>query len=68
MIFLKQIIMITLGYRGVRGRAHTLRLLLEYTGADWQETNLNNDSDWFGRDQPDWECNSSICHTSLMGL
>jgi glutathione S-transferase len=44
--------MITLGYWGVRGRAHTLRLLLEYTGANWQETTYTNDADWFGRDKP----------------
>ena len=44
--------MITLGYWGVRGRAHTLRLLLEYTGTNWQETTYTNDSDWFDRDKP----------------
>lgn len=43
--------MITLGYWGVRGRGHALRLLLEYTGANWQETTYTNDKNWFEKEK-----------------
>lgn len=43
--------MITLGYWVVRGRGQTLRHLLEYTKASWQETNYLHDEEWFERDK-----------------
>lgn len=37
-----------LGYWGIRGRGQVLRLLLAYTGLDWEETTYKDASQWFG--------------------
>jgi glutathione S-transferase len=37
-----------LGYWGMRGRGQVLRLLLAYTGLDWEEVTYKEPSQWFG--------------------
>lgn len=37
-----------LGYWALRGRGQVLRLLLAYTGLDWEETTYKDASQWFG--------------------
>jgi glutathione S-transferase len=39
---------IRLGYWGIRGRGQVLRLLLNYTGANWEETTYKDAGSWFG--------------------
>lgn len=37
-----------LGYWGFRGRGQVLRLLISYSGLDWQEKVYNAPAEWFG--------------------
>jgi glutathione S-transferase len=39
---------IKLGYWNLRGRGQVLRLLLAYTGQDWEEVTYKDASQWFG--------------------
>ena len=42
---------VKLGYWGIRGRGQVPRLLLAYTGADWEETTYADAGQWFGGDK-----------------
>jgi glutathione S-transferase len=42
---------IKLGYWGIRGRAQNSRLLLAYTGADWEDVKYADPNQWFGNDK-----------------
>lgn len=42
---------IKLGYWGTRGRAQVARLLLAYTGAQWEDVVYSDPAQWFGNDK-----------------
>lgn len=42
---------LTLGYWGIRGRGQILRLLLAYTGTEFQETRYLSQEKWFAEDK-----------------
>jgi len=42
---------IKLGYWAVRGRAQVSRLLLAYTGADWEDIKYTSSTQWFDHDK-----------------
>ena len=42
---------IQFGYWGIRGKAQVIRLLLTYTGLDWEDTIYSDHAKWFGKDK-----------------
>ncbi len=42
---------IQFGYWGIRGRAQVIRLLLTYTGLDWEDTIYSDPTKWFANDK-----------------
>ena len=41
-----------IGYWGVQGRAHPVRLLLAYHNIDWEDKMYTDPQEWFGTDKP----------------
>lgn len=42
---------IKLGYWAIRGKAQPLRLLLTYTGVDWEDVVYSDPNQWFAKDK-----------------